>query len=146
MVDPVISLAQPIAQTYLALDAQAQLARQRAAMEGRDPERAYRRAMQLGVGKIVASYMIPRLIFGTAAGSLAAIGYFNWVVGGGPARLMEHRRRLAAEYRSAVVPMMHSYEHTERSFQMMQQGIQAIHGYRSIIGAEAAVMASRYGR
>lgn len=146
MIDPVISLAQPVLQTYLSLDAQAEFARQRATMEGRDPEKAYRRAMQFGVGKIIASYMLPRLVFGTSPLGIAAMGVFNWAVSGGITRNLEHHRRMAAEYRSAVVPMMHSFEHTERSFQMMQQGIQAIHGYRSIIGAEAAVMASRYGR
>lgn len=45
-----------------------------------------------------------------------------------------------------MVPMMHSFEHTERTYQLMQHGAAAIHGYRSIIGSEAAVMAARYGR
>jgi hypothetical protein len=146
MIGSYYSLFAPAIQTYLALDAQAELARQRAAVEGKDPERAYRRAMRLGFGKIALSYMIPRLMFGTTPVGLAAVGYFNWVASGGPARFLDHMRRMTSEYRAAVIPMMHSYEHTERSFQMMQQGIQAIHGYRSIIGSEAAVMASRYAR
>lgn len=133
-------------QSYLMLDAQAQLARERAIVSGKDPERAYRRAMQLGVGKMVALALLPRHLFGTTSVGLAATGLFNWWIRGGVSRAVDHYRRMTAEYRAAVIPMMHSYEHTERTYQLMQHGLTAIQGYRSLIGSEAAVMAARYGR
>jgi hypothetical protein len=144
--NPWLAYLQMGVQTYMALDAQAQLASQRAAMEGKDPERAYRRAMQLGVGKIVGLALLPRHVFGTSPMGLFATGLFNWAVHGGVSNTLSHWRRMTAEYRASVIPMMHSYEHTERSYQAMQHGMSAIHGYRSVIGSEAAVMASRYGR
>lgn len=133
-------------QTYLMLDAQAEMARERAIREGKDPEKAYRRAMQFGVGKIAAMALLPRHLFGMSAMGVLAAGAFNWWVSGGMQRTLDLWRRMTSEYRASVIPMMHSYEHTERSFQAMQEGLRAIHGYRSVIGAEAAIMASRYGR
>lgn len=144
--DPLVGYLQWGFQTYMMLDAQAQMARQRAFMEGRDPERAYRRAMWGGVGKMAAIALLPRHLFGVTPLGLAATVAFNWAIRGGPSRALEHWRRMTAEYRAAVVPMMHSYEHTERTYHLMQQGISAIQGYRSIIGSEASVMAARYGR
>lgn len=144
--DPRFAYLQYGVQTYFMLDAQAQMARQRALMEGRDPERAYRRAMWGGAGKIVLAGMLPRMIFGSSPAGLFWAGVFNWAVRGGPSRAMEHWRKMTSEYRAAVVPMMHSFEHTERTYHAMQQGLSAIQGYRSVIGSEAAVMAARYGR
>jgi len=144
--DPAFHLLQYGAQTYLMLDAQAQLARERAAAMGRDPERAYRRAMWGGLGKTVGLAMLPYLMFSRSSMGLAAAWTFNWAIHGGVSRALQHWRHMTSVYRSAVVPMMHSFEHTERSFQAMQQGLSAIHGYRTMIGQEAAVMAARYAR
>lgn len=144
--DPLVGYMRWGFQTYMMLDAQAQMARQRALMEGRDPERAYRRAMWGGVGKMATMALLPRHLFGAAPLGLAATAAFNWAIRGGVSRSLEHWRRMTSEYRASVVPMMHSYEHTDRTYHLMQQGISAIQGYRSVIGSEASVMASRYGR
>ncbi len=144
--DPLIGMVQRGIQTYLMWDAQAQMAMDRARMEGKDPERAYRRAMAFNVGKFVGLAFLSRHLFSSAALGVPGAFLLHQAVSGGIGRMMANWRMATSQYRSSVIPFMHSFEHTERSFQAMQQGIQAIHGFRSLIGAEAAVMAARYAR
>lgn len=144
-----------LAQQYLFWDAYANMQRERAIEQGKDPDKAYRSAFRGMAFKYVFSQAFlsaartgleQRLAGAGPIAYWAGLAAFNAIVHRQYAPYAAEARHVSEVYRATSIPFMHSFEHSERTFQAMHASLQRIQGHSSILGMEASLMAARYAR